>query len=314
MKKAFIFPGQGSQTVGMGKALAEAFSEARDVFKEVDDALGQHLSKLMFEGQEGDLTLTANAQPAIMASSLAVWRVLEKQVGVKITDAAYVAGHSLGEYSALCAAGMFSLADTAKLLRIRGEAMQAATPAGTGGMAAILGVDTDPLKAICEQAAKETNGVCVLANYNAPGQIVISGSADAIAKACELAKAAGAKRALPLNVSAPFHSPLMQPAADKMREALAAAKAQNPLIPVIANVTAQPVQEAAAIKDLLVQQVTGSVRWSESVETMATLGVTHATEIGTGKVLSGLVKRIVNGIATSSVETPADIEGTAKAA
>jgi [acyl-carrier-protein] S-malonyltransferase len=314
MTKAFIFPGQGSQTVGMGKALAEAFSEARDVFKEVDDALGQHLSKLMFEGPESDLTLTANAQPAIMASSLAVWRVLEKQVGVKMTDAAYVAGHSLGEYSALCAAGMFTLADTAKLLRIRGEAMQAATPAGTGGMAAILGVDTDVLQAICEQAAKETNGVCVLANYNAPGQIVISGSSDAVAKACELAKAAGAKRALLLNVSAPFHSPLMQPAADKMREALAAVKAQNPLIPVIANVTAQPVQDTAIIKDLLVSQVTGSVRWSESVETMGKLGVTHAVEIGTGKVLSGLVKRIVDGISTASVESPADIDVAAKAA
>lgn len=314
MTKAFIFPGQGSQAVGMGKALAEAFAEAREVFKEVDDALNQHLSRLMFEGPEGDLTLTANAQPAIMASSLAVWRVMQKQLGVKITDAAYVAGHSLGEYSALCAAGVFSLADTARLLRIRGEAMQAATPTGTGGMAAILGVDAEPLQQICAQAAAETNGVCVLANYNAPGQIVISGSAEAIAKACDLAKAAGAKRALPLNVSAPFHSPLMQPAAEKMRQALAEVKAQNPAIPVIANVTAQPVQDAEIIKDLLVQQVTGSVRWSESVTTLASLGVTHTLEIGTGKVLSGLVKRIADGISTSAIESPADVDSTAKAA
>lgn len=314
MTKAFIFPGQGSQAVGMGKALAEAFAEAREVFKEVDDALNQHLSRLMFEGPEGDLTLTANAQPAIMASSLAVWRVMQKQLGVKITDAGYVAGHSLGEYSALCAAGVFSLADTARLLRIRGEAMQAATPAGTGGMAAILGVDAEPLQQICAQAAAETNGVCVLANYNAPGQIVISGSAEAITKACDLAKAAGAKRALPLNVSAPFHSPLMQPAAEKMRQALVEVKAQNPAIPVIANVTAQPVQDAQTIKDLLVQQVTGSVRWSESVTTLASLGVTHTVEIGTGKVLSGLVKRIAEGISTSAIESPEDVDSTAKAA
>ncbi len=314
MSKAFIFPGQGSQVVGMGKALAEAFTEAREVFKEVDDALSQHLSRLMFEGPEGDLTLTANAQPAIMASSMAVWRVMQKQLGVSITDAAYVAGHSLGEYSALCAAQVFTLADTAKLLRIRGEAMQAATPTGTGGMAAILGVDADKLQEICESAAKETQGVCVLANYNAPGQIVISGSSNAIAKACELAKAAGAKRALPLNVSAPFHSPLMQAAAERMQEALAATSAQNAAIPLIANVTAQPVQEAAQIKSLLVQQVTGSVRWSDSVLTLQQLGVIHMVEIGTGKVLSGLVKRIAEGITTSAVESPADIENTAKAA
>jgi [acyl-carrier-protein] S-malonyltransferase len=311
--KAFIFPGQGSQAVGMGKALAAAFSEARDVFKEVDETLGQHLSKLMFEGPESDLTLTANAQPAIMASSLAVWRVLEKQLGMKITDAAYVAGHSLGEYSALCAAGVFSLADTARLLRIRGESMQAAVPAGQGGMAAILGVDTDKLEAICTEASTGDE-VCVLANYNAPGQIVISGSAGGVAKACELAKAAGAKRALPLNVSAPFHSPLMQPAAERMREALAAVQAKNPAVPVIANVTAQPVSDAATIKDLLVQQVTDSVRWSESVETMVKLGVTETVEIGTGKVLSGLVKRIHGDLSTRNIEGPEDIESAAKAA
>ncbi len=313
MTKAFIFPGQGSQTVGMGKALAGAFKEAREVFQEVDETLGQHLSKLMFEGPEADLTLTANAQPAIMASSMAVWRVLEKQAGVKITDAAYVAGHSLGEYSALCAAGVFSLADTAKLLRIRGESMQAAVPAGAGGMAAILGVEADKLEAICKEASAGAE-ICVLANYNAPGQIVISGSAAGVAKACELAKAAGAKRALPLNVSAPFHSPLMQPAAENMRAALAATKANNAAVPVIANVTAQPVSDADKIKDLLVQQVTGSVRWSESVETMAKLGVTETIEIGTGKVLAGLVKRIHADMATRSIEAPQDIEGLATAA
>lgn len=311
--KAFLFPGQGSQAVGMGKALAGAFKEARDVFQEVDDALNQHLSRLMFEGAESDLTLTANAQPAIMASSLAVWRVLERQAGVKITDAAFVAGHSLGEYSALCAAGMFSLSDTARLLRIRGEAMQEAVPAGQGGMAAILGLEAEVLEKICAEVSVNKE-ICVLANYNAPGQIVISGSAAAVAKACELAKAAGAKRALPLNVSAPFHSPLMQPAAEKMRAALAATKAANPAIPVIANVTAQPAKDAATIKDLLVQQVTDSVRWSESVETLVKLGVTETVEIGTGKVLSGLVKRINGDLTTRNIEAPEDIEKTATAA
>jgi [acyl-carrier-protein] S-malonyltransferase len=234
--------------------------------------------------------------------------VLEKQVGVKITDASFVAGHSLGEYSALCAAGMFSLADTARLLRIRGEAMQAATPAGVGGMAAILGVETATLEKICAEAAAETSQICVLANYNAAGQIVISGHQAAVARACELAKAQGAKRALPLNVSAPFHSPLMQPAAEVMRHALAAVTVQNPAIPVIANVTAQPVQDAEAIKTLLVQQVTASVRWSESVETLAALGVTQTVELGTGKVLSGLVKRIHAAMITRNIESPSDIE------
>jgi [acyl-carrier-protein] S-malonyltransferase len=311
--KAFIFPGQGSQAVGMGKALADAFVEAREVFQEVDEALGQHLSKLMFEGPEADLTLTANAQPAIMASSMAVWRVLQKQLGMKISDAAYVAGHSLGEYSALCAAGVFSLADTAKLLRLRGESMQAATPAGTGGMAAIIGVDAEVLEQICKEASVE-EGICVMANYNAPGQIVISGSAEAVVMACEMAKLKGAKRALPLNVSAPFHSPLMQPAADKMRAALDAAQANLPAVPLIANITAQPVSDAEKIKDLLVQQVTGSVRWSESVETLVKLGVTETIEMGTGKVLSGLVKRINGDVATRNVDVPADIESAAKAA
>lgn len=311
--KAFIFPGQGSQAVGMGKALAAAFASAREVFQEVDEALGQNLSKMMFEGPEADLTLTANAQPAIMASSMAVWCVLQKEVGMKITDAAYVAGHSLGEYSALCAAGVFSLADTAKLLRIRGEAMQAATPAGMGGMAAILGVDAEVLEQICVEAVKD-GGVCVLANYNAPGQIVISGSAEAVVIACELAKQKGAKRALPLNVSAPFHSPLMQPAAEKMQAALAAVQANAPAVPVIANVMAQPVGDAEKIKELLVQQVTGSVRWSESVETLAKLGVTETIEMGTGKVLSGLVKRIHGDMTTRNVDMPEDIESAAKAA
>lgn len=311
--KAFIFPGQGSQAVGMGKALAAAFTEARETFQEVDEALGQNLSKLMFEGPEGDLTLTANAQPAIMASSMAVWRVLQKQLGMKITDAAYVAGHSLGEYSALCAAGVFSLADTARLLRLRGESMQAATPNGTGGMAAILGVDAEVLEKICAEASVD-GGICVLANYNAPGQIVISGSAEAVVMACEMAKLKGAKRALPLNVSAPFHSPLMQPAAEKMRAALAAAQANPPAVPLIANVTAQPVSDPAKIKELLVEQVTGSVRWHESVETLTKLGVTETLEMGTGKVLSGLVKRINGDIATRNVDVPEDIESASRAA
>lgn len=313
MSKAFIFPGQGSQTIGMGKALAEAFSEAREVFQEVDDTLGQKLSTLMFEGPEGDLTLTTNAQPAIMASSIAVWRVLQKQCGAKIADAAFVAGHSLGEYSALCAAGTFSLADTARLLRIRGDAMQQAVPAGEGGMAAIIGLETPVVEQIVQNASN-VQEICVLANYNSPGQLVISGHGKAVERACELAKEAGAKRALPLNVSAPFHSPLMQPAAERMREALAEVTLHNPAVPVIANVTADAVQDADMVRSLLVEQVTGSVRWSDSVQFMHDSGVTHTVELGTGKVLSGLVKRIAKDIETQNVEGPQDIEGFAAAA
>ena len=297
----------------MGKSLAEAFVEARDVFAEVDDTLDQHLSQLMFEGPSDELTLTTNAQPAIMASSLAVWRVLEKQCGMKITDAAFVAGHSLGEYSALCAAGTFTLADTAKLLRIRGDAMQQAVPAGEGGMAAIIGLDTEKVEQVVEEASN-VEEICVLANYNAPGQLVISGHKAAIERACDLAKEMGAKRALQLNVSAPFHSPLMQPAAEKMREALDEVSAQDAAIPVIANVTADAVSDAALIKNLLVEQVTGSVRWSDSILALHDSGVTHTVELGTGKVLSGLVRRIAKDIETSNIEAPDDIEGFANAA
>ncbi len=313
MTKAFLFPGQGSQAVGMGKALSEAFTEAKDVFAEVDDTLDQHLSKLMFEGPVEELTLTTNAQPAIMASSIAVWRVLEKQCGASITDAAFVAGHSLGEYSALCAAGTFSLADTAKLLRIRGDAMQQAVPAGQGGMAAIIGLDTEAVEDVARNASN-VEEICVLANYNAPGQVVISGNAGAIERACELAKEAGAKRALPLNVSAPFHSPLMQPAAERMREALAEVEMKDAAVPVIANVTADAVKEANMIRSLLVDQVTGSVKWSDSVLALHDSGVTHAVELGTGKVLSGLVRRIAKDIETSNIDGPQDIEGFAAAA
>lgn len=313
MTKAFLFPGQGSQKVGMGKALAEAFKDAKDVFAEVDDALNQHLSKLMFEGPENDLTLTANAQPAIMASSMAVWRVLTTQGGMSISDAAYVAGHSLGEYSALCAAGTFSLADTARLLRIRGDAMQKAVPAGEGKMAAIIGLEAADLKAVTREAAGETR-VCVLANYNAPGQIVISGHSEAIDRACELAKEAGAKRALPLNVSAPFHSPLMEPAAERMRNALGTVNMRDPAVPLIANVTADAVQNADMIRELLVEQVTGSVRWSDSIEALHDSGVTDTIEIGTGNILSGMVKRIAKDITTSAISEPEDIDSFIKQA
>ncbi len=313
MKTAYIFPGQGSQTIGMGKALADAFIEARDVFAEVDDALNQNLSKMMFEGDIDELTLTTNAQPAIMASSMAVWRVLEKQCGAKITNAAYIAGHSLGEYSALCAANTFSLSDTAKLLRIRGDAMQQAAPAGQGGMAAIIGLETKKVEHACEEASG-TGEICVLANYNAPGQIVISGHKAAVERACDFAKEAGAKRALPLNVSAPFHSPLMQPAADKMREALETVTMRDADVPIFANVTADAVKEASIIKTLLIEQVTGSVKWSDSILAMHDSGVTHTLEIGTGKILSGLVKRTAKDIVTDNIEGPADIEGFAAAA
>lgn len=313
MSKALLFPGQGSQIVGMGKTLAETFVEARDVFEEVDESLKQKLSMLMFEGPEGDLTLTANAQPAIMASSLAVWRVLEKQCGMKVTDAAFVAGHSLGEYSALCAAGTFSLADTARLLRKRGEAMQAAVPPGEGGMAAIIGLDREELEVIAQKAHYEDE-ICVLANFNAPGQIVISGHMGAIQRACEYAKEAGAKRALPLNVSAPFHSPLMQPAAEIMEQAISDTKMQNPAVPLVANVTADSVQDKSMIFELLVQQITGSVRWSDSIRMMHECGVTETVEIGTGKVLSGMVKRTVREMTATAIEGPQDIESFAKAA
>lgn len=311
--RAFVFPGQGSQAVGMGKALAEAFGSARLVFEEVDEALGQKLSKLMFEGPESDLTLTENAQPALMAVSLAVLRVLETEGGFRLADkAAYVAGHSLGEYSALAAAGAFTLADTARLLKLRGQAMQKAVPVGEGAMAALLNFDLERAQKVAAEAAKETGLVCAVANDNDPSQVVVSGALAAVERAGALALEAGAKRSVMLPVSAPFHCPLMQPAADAMAEALAKTNIVMPAVPVIANVTAQPVSDPATIRQLLVSQVTGTVRWRECVQTMKSLGVSHVFELGAGKVLSGLVKRIDKEIESQSVGQPADIETALK--
>src|SRR5690348_6434160 len=311
-KRAFTFPGQGSQAVGMGKDLAAVFPEARAVFDEVDAALGQKLSQIMFEGPDETLRLTANAQPALMAVSLAVVRVLESR-GVKVADkAAYVAGHSLGEYSALCAAGVFSIADTARLLRIRGEAMQEAVPVGQGAMAAILGLDLETVLRAVNDA--EDGEVCGVANDNAPGQVVISGHAGAVSRAIELLKAAGAKRALPLPVSAPFHCALMRPAADAMEHALDGVMMSAPSVPVVANVTAQPTTDPETIKQHLVEQVTGMVRWTESVKWLAgTGGVTELYELGAGKVLTGLAKRIAPESAASAIGTPADIDAAVAA-
>ena len=301
MSIAFTFPGQGSQAVGMGKALAETYPEARAVFDEVDAALGEKLSGVMFDGPEDTLTLTANAQPALMAVSMAIIRVLEAR-GFDLKErVAYVAGHSLGEYSALCAAGTFSLADTARLLRIRGNAMQAAVPVGKGAMAAIIGLEHAAVSVICNEAS--ALGACQIANDNGGGQLVISGEKAAVEKAAALASEQGAKRALMLPVSAPFHSALMAPAADAMAEALATVVKHDPVVPVIANVRAAPVRDAGEIAGLLVEQVTGQVRWRETVEWFAANGVTTLYEIGSGKVLTGLAKRIdktVNGIAVNS--------------
>jgi [acyl-carrier-protein] S-malonyltransferase len=306
MTNAYIFPGQGSQAVGMGKALAEASAAAREVFQEVDDALGQHLSALMFDGPEADLTLTENAQPAIMAVAMATLRVLEREGNVRVADkAAFVAGHSLGEYSALCAAGSLTLADTARLLKLRGQAMQAAVPVGVGAMAALLGMDLAPAQAAAAQAAEDE--VCAVANDNAPGQAVLSGHKAAVERAIELAKAGGAKRAILLPVSAPFHCALMQPAADAMAAALASAKLRGPVVPVIANVTAGPVSNADDIRQLLVDQVTGMVRWRESVSAMTGLGVDRFVEFG-GKVLGPMIKRIEPDAANVSLVSMADIE------
>ena len=306
MTNAFIFPGQGSQAVGMGKALAEASAAAREVFQEVDDALGQHLTALMFDGPEADLTLTENAQPAIMAVAIATLRVLEQEGGVRVADkAAFVAGHSLGEYSALCAAGALTLADTARLLKLRGQAMQAAVPVGVGAMAALLGMDLVPAQAAAAQAAE--GEVCAVANDNAPGQAVLSGHKAAVERAIELAKAGGAKRAILLPVSAPFHCTLMQPAADAMALALDSAKLRGPFVPLIANVTAGPVSNADDIRRLLVDQVTGMVRWRESVSAMTGLGVTRFVEFG-GKVLGPMIKRIEPDAANVNLVSMADIE------
>lgn len=306
MSTAFVFPGQGSQAVGMGQALAAAFPAARAVFEEVDDALGQALTRIMWDGPADVLTLTANAQPALMAVSLAALRVLEHEKGLDLSrDAAFVAGHSLGEYSALAAAGALSLSDAARLLRIRGQAMQDAVPVGQGAMAALLGLDYEQVVEVAAQAAEAQ--VCEAANDNANGQVVVSGSAAAVDRAIEIAKARGASRAILLPVSAPFHCRLMQPAAEAMADALARADVRAPVVPVIANVRAAPVTDPADIVRLLVEQVTGPVRWRESVLYMAGAGVTNMVEVGAGKVLSGLVRRIARGIAVSAVGTPEEV-------
>ncbi len=314
MKLACIFPGQGSQKIGMGKAFAENFPVAREVFQEVDEALGQHLSKIMFSGDEAELTLTENAQPAIMANSIAILRVLEKEANFVLAQkASFVAGHSLGEYTALAAAGAISLSETAKLLKLRGQAMQRAVPEGLGSMAAILGLDMAAIEQVTKEASLQGD-VCEVANDNAPGQIVISGSREGVERAIKLASEMGAKRALALAVSAPFHCSLMQPAAEEMRVALEKASIFPPCVPLLANITAQAVNAPDTIRDLLVQQVTGRVRWRESVEELARLGVTNMLEIGEGAVLSGLVKRINKDIICSNVSAPADIEGLLRAA
>ena len=310
--RAFIFPGQGSQAVGMGKALADASPVAREVFQEVDDALGQNLFKLMSEGPEDQLTLTENAQPAIMANAVATLRVLEKEGSVTLAaKAAYVAGHSLGEYSALCAAGAFDLATAARLLKTRGQAMQAAVPVGVGAMAALLGADIDTAQKLADAAAE--GEVCTVANDNDPSQVVISGHKGAIERAVALVKDYGIKRGVLLPVSAPFHCPLMQPAADAMAEALGTNPPAAPLVPVVANVTASPVSDPDTIRDLLVSQVTGRVRWRESVRAMEDIGVDRFVEIG-GKVLSPMVKRSAGGeVETVSVISMDDIEALLKA-
>jgi [acyl-carrier-protein] S-malonyltransferase len=313
MTRAFLFPGQGSQAVGMGKALADAFAPAREVFQEVDDALSQKLSQLMWEGPESDLTLTQNAQPAIMAASIAIMRVLEKEMGLSVArHARLVMGHSLGEYSALCAAGAFSLADTARLLKIRGTAMQSAVPVGEGAMTALIGAEIETAEAVAAEAAAG-GGVCVVANDNAPGQVVISGTADALARAADIAKAKGVKRAIPLSVSAPFHCPLMQPAADRMAQALADVAIRPLAVPVLANVTAAEASDPDTIRRLLVEQVTGRVRWRESVLALRGLSVDTTVEFGGNKVLTGMVKRIDKELANITLDAPADLEAFGKA-
>ena len=304
MSRAFVFPGQGAQTIGMGRELAEAYPAARAVFDEVDEALGEKLSALIWEGEQEALTLTQNAQPALMATSLAAMRALEAE-GVRIEAASMVAGHSLGEYSALAAAGALSVADCARLLRTRGEAMQKAVPVGEGAMAALLGLDLDTVREVAGAAAQ--GEVCQAANDNDPGQVVVSGHKAAVERAVDLAKEKGAKRAMLLPVSAPFHCALMQPAADVMAEALSAVEIKAPAVPVVANVRAEAVSDPDEIRTLLVEQVTGAVRWRESVLYMAAQGVTEAWEIGAGKALSGMIRRIDRSIACRNVGTPADV-------
>jgi [acyl-carrier-protein] S-malonyltransferase len=305
MNAAFTFPGQGSQQVGMGRALAESYSEAAAVFAEVDEALGEKLSTLIFEGPEDELTLTANAQPALMAVSMAAVRVMEAN-GFSVADKAkYVAGHSLGEYSALCAAGSISLADTARLLRIRGNAMQAAVPVGKGAMAAIIGLENDEVEAIC--AAAKGSGTCQIANDNGGGQLVISGSKAEVEAAAEMAKEKGAKRALLLPVSAPFHSAMMAPAADAMARALSEVEVVSPVVPLVANIHAGPISDPDQIRQSLVSQVTGQVRWNESIAWLGNNGVDTLIEIGSGKVLSGLARRINRDLQTIAVGSPQDV-------
>jgi [acyl-carrier-protein] S-malonyltransferase len=306
MTTAFVFPGQGSQTVGMGKALAEAFPSARRVFDEVDAALGERLSDLIWNGPGDTLTLTENAQPALMAVSLATMRVLEEEAGVDLArDATFVAGHSLGEYSALAAARALTVSDAARLLRIRGRAMQKAVPVGKGAMAALIGLELGDVKAIAAEA--QSAGICAAANDNGGGQVVLSGDKAAVERAVEVAKARGAKRAMLLPVSAPFHCSLMQPAADAMAEALAAVTMSRPVVPLVANVLARAISEPAEIVRSLVEQVTGTVRWRESIQFMAQAGVTTFYEVGAGKVLTGLNKRIADAAAASAIGMPDDI-------
>ena len=307
MAVAFVFPGQGSQEVGMGRELAQAYKAAQDIFDEVDDALGEPLSRIIWEGPKDVLTLTENAQPALMAVSMAVIRVLEVEKGFKLADkVAYVAGHSLGEYSALAAAGAISVSDAARLLRARGKAMQQAVPVGQGAMAALLGVGLDVAEKVAAEAAQ--GDVCQIANDNEPTQVVLSGHKTAIDRVAEIGRKHGVRRAIPLPVSAPFHCSLMQPAADVMAEELAKVEVRRPVVPVVANVLAEPISDPEEIKKRLVEQVTGTVRWRESVLKMSELGVGDFYEIGAGKVLTGLIKRILKDANAVSVGSPADVD------